>query len=165
MVTVSPESCVCRLLENVQRGLNGQQNLEKAINAVDNKGKTPLHYAVAIPKLSYMSRFHIYQLLGSSWVFGRLRGARAHQRHFDRHPRPSWASEAPLARIFHHACIFRRTPLDAASFKGVDEVVELLLDRGANANNVDDLTGRTPLMAAALHDHRNVVEVSRRISV
>lgn len=50
-----------------------------------------------------------------------------------------------------------RTPLHAAAFSNHVECISLLLSHGAQANAVDILTHKTPLMMAALNGQTSAV--------
>jgi len=52
------------------------------------------------------------------------------------------------------------TPLHWAALKGHEEIVEALIDAGADLNTTNNL-GRTPLHWAALKGHEEIVEALR----
>jgi ankyrin repeat protein len=52
-----------------------------------------------------------------------------------------------------------RTPLHEAAFNRHKEVVELLIDKDADVNAMDELEGLTPLHLAALKDHKEIAEL------
>ena len=51
------------------------------------------------------------------------------------------------------------TPLQCAAFRGVEEIVQVLLDGGADLNLTSATSGTTPLHCASLNGHLNVVRV------
>jgi len=58
-----------------------------------------------------------------------------------------------------------RTPIDLAVSRSSCEVVELLIQRGANINTREDVYGSTPLLQVVARDRKEIAEILLRHGV